>query len=622
MNIKITHQWLLDYLNTDANPYEIQKYLSISGPSIEKIEPFNDDCIYDIEIISNRIDTASVIGIAQEAIAILPRFNKKALLKLNPFKKYRFSNIKTESKENLKIIINQSNLCSRFTAIILDHVEVNSSPEFIKHRLQAAGIKVINNVVDISNYLMITFGQPVHIFDFDQIKGRKMIMREAKRGEKIVTLDQKEIILNDGDIVIEDGEERLVDLCGIMGGLNSSVTNKTKRILLFVQTYNKEKIRKTVMNTGLRTVAATYFEKGLDEERVEPTLVYGVELLEKYAKAKPISQVFDIYPNPYNPKKIETTFDFIKQKIGLEIDKKTIISILSDLNFKPKAMEDKVIVEIPFYRKYDVSIPEDIVEEIARIYGYDNLPNRLSPPALLIQPVEYDQLFNLSLKIKYFLKHLGLNEVINYSMISKEMIEEWGLEVKNHLRIKNTISKEIEYLRTSLLPSLYKNIKDNQGKREKLKFFEIAKVYLPIKDDLPEEIYRLGIAVNTDYFDLKGIIEALINEIHIDDLDFQIIEKNSIYLVEIDLNQFIKKYRILPKYIPINPYAVIKLDKTFNLSPELTFEKILNKSKQSPLFQKLEVIDLYQNRLTVRFYFSSNQRNITEEEAKKELEKI
>ncbi len=622
MNIKITHQWLLDYLNTDASPYEIQKYLSLSGPSIEKVEQFNDDFIYDIEIISNRIDTASVIGIAQEAMAILPRLNKKVQIKLNPFEKYRFSNIKSESKENLEVIIKQLNLCSRFSAIILDNVEIASSPEFIKHRLQAAGIKVINNVVDISNYLMITLGQPVHIFDFDQIKGRKMIMRESRKNEKIITLDGNEVILNGGDIVIEDGDGRLIDLCGIMGGFNSSVTNKTKRILLFVQTYNKEKIRRTVMTTGVRTVAATYFEKGLDEERVEPTLVYGVELLKKYAKARPISQVFDIYPNPYIPKKIETTFDFINQKIGLEIEKEAVISILTDLNFKPRAEENKLIVEVPFYRKYDISIPEDIVEEIARIYGYNNLPNRLSPPAIVFQPEEYDRLFNLSLKIKYFLKHLGLNEVINYSMISKEMIEEWGLETKNHLRIKNTISKEIEYLRTSLLPSLYKNIKENHGKRERLKFFEIAKIYLPKRDNLPDEVYRLGIAVNTDYFDLKGIVEALISELNIDNLNFQIIEKNGVYLVEIDFEQMIKRYRILPKYIPINPYAVIKLDKTYTLSPNLTFEKIIKKAKQSPLFEKLEVIDLYKNKLTLRFYFTSNQRNITEEEAKKELEKI
>lgn len=622
MNIRISHQWLLDYLDTNARPYEIQKYLSLSGPSIEKVERFGNDFIYDIEIISNRIDMASIIGIAQEAVAILPRFGKKAQLKVNPFEKYRISNLKLTQKENLKVFINQPNLCSRFAAIILDNVKISPSPEFIKHRLQGAGIKVINNVVDISNYLMITLGQPVHIFDFDQIKGQLMIMREAQKGEKIITLDKKEVVLTGGDIVIEDKERRLIDLCGIMGGLNSSVTEKTKKILLFVQTYNKEKIRKTVMTTGVRTVAATYFEKGLDEERVEPTLVYGIELLKEYAQAKPISQVYDIYPNPYVPKKINTSFDFINQKIGLEIDKKTVLSILSDLNFKPRIKGKELIVEVPFYRKYDISLPEDVVEEVARIYGYDNLPNRLPPPAIVFQPEEYDQLFNLSIKIKYFLKHLGLNEVINYSMISKEMIEEWGLDLKNHLKIKNTISKEIEYLRTTLLPSLYKNIQENQGRKEVLKFFEIAKVYHPRKDNLPNEIYRLGIAVNTDYFDIKGIVEALITELNIEALDFDITEKNDIYLVEIDLEKLIKNYHLFPKYHAINPYAVIKLDKTFILSKDLTFEKILNKAKLSPLFQKLEVIDLYKNRLTLRFYFSSNQQNITEEEAKKELEKI
>lgn len=622
MNIRITHQWLQDYLATDASPYEIQKYLSLSGPSIEKVEQSKNDFIYDIEIISNRIDTASVIGIAQEAIAILPRFGKKAKLTVNPFEKYQISNLKHSHKENLKVLIDQPNLCSRFTAIILDKVKISSSPEFIKHRLQSAGIKVINNVVDISNYLMITLGQPVHIFDFDQIKGQLMIVREAQKGEKIITLDKNEVTLTGGDIVIEDKEGRLIDLCGIMGGLNSSVTNKTKRILLFVQTYNKEKIRRTVMTTGVRTIAATYFEKGLDEERVEPTLVYGIELLKEYAQAEPVSQVYDIYPNPYIPKKISTTFDFINQKIGLAIDKKIVLSILSDLNFKPRIKGEELTIEVPFYRKYDISLPEDVVEEVARIYGYDNLPNRLSPPAIVFQPEEYDQLFNLSIKIKYFLKHLGLNEAINYSMISKEMIEEWGLDLKNHLKIKNTISKEIEYLRTTLLPSLYKNIRDNQGKKEVLKFFEIAKVYHPKNDDLPDENYRLGIAVNTDYYDLKGIVEALIGELNIETLNFEIIEKNGIYLVEIDLKNLVKNYHLLPKYHSINPYAVIKLDKTFILSKELTFEKILNQAKLSPLFQKLEVIDLYKNRLTLRFYFSSKQRNINEEEAKKELEKI
>lgn len=623
MNIKITYNWLLDYLETDANPYELQKYLSLSGPSIEKVEKVADDYVFDIEIISNRIDTASVIGIAQEAVAILPLFGKKAKFKINPFEKYQFKNLKIKNeKYDLKVKIEKDNLCSRFSAIVIEDVKIGTSPSFIQKRLQAAGIKVINNVVDISNYLMMTFGQPVHTFDFDEIKKRTMIMREARKGEKIVTLDGKEVVLPGGDIVIEDGQKRLIDLCGIMGGLNSSVTDKTKNVLLFVQTYNKEKIRKTTMTTGVRTVAATFFEKGLDEERVEPTLVFGVELLEKYAFGKTASKVFDIFKNPYKEKQIKTSYSFFERKIGIKIDKKTIKKILLNLGFKVEEKEDNLIVRVPFYRKYDISIPEDLVEEVARVYGYNNLPNYLSPAVFVSQPESYEKFFNLSLKIKYFLKHLGLNEVINYSMISKKMIEDWRDDPKNYLRLSNTISEEIEYMRQSLLPSLFKNIKDNQGKKEVLRFFEIAKIYHPRKNDLPEEKYKLAIAVNTDYFDLKGIVEALLKELNIDDFDFQIKEKQGVFMVEVDFEELIKNYRLIALYKPISPYAVIKLDKTFDLSESLKYLDIKEKVLKSKLVQKLEVVSLYKNKLTLRFYFSDSTKNLTEDEAKKELERI
>lgn len=623
MNIKITYNWLLDYLETDASPYELQKYLSLSGPSIEKVEKITDDYIFDIEIISNRIDTASVIGIAQEAAAILPLFGKKAKLKINPFEKYQFKNLKIKDKKyDLKVKIEKDSLCSRFSAIVIENVKIGASPSFIQKRLQAAGIKVINNVVDISNYLMMTFGQPVHIFDFDEIKKGLMIMRESKKGEKIITLDKKEVVLPGGDIVIEDGEGRLIDLCGIMGGLNSSVTDKTKNVLLFVQTYNKEKIRKTTMTTGVRTVAATFFEKGLDEERVEMTLVFGVELLEKYAFGKTASKVFDIFKNPYKEKKIKTSYFFFERKIGVKIDKKIIKNILLNLGFKIEEKDDEIIASVPFYRKYDISIPEDLVEEVARIYGYNNLPNSFSPPVLVYQPESYEKFFNLSLKIKYFLKHLGLNEVINYSMISKKMIEDWGEDPKNYLKISNTISEEIEYMRQSLLPSLFKNIKDNQGKKEVLRFFEIAKVYHPRKNDLPEERYKLGIAVNTDYFDLKGIVEGLLKELNIDNFDFQIKEKEGVFMVEIEVDDLIKNYRQIALYKPINPYAVIKLDKTFDLSESLKYKDIKEKAAKSKLVQKIEVVSLYKNKLTLRFYFSDSTKNLTEDEAKMELERI
>ena len=631
MNIKITYKWILDFLNTDASPFELQKYLSLSGPSIEKVEKDKDDYVFDIEIISNRIDTASAFGVAQEAVAILPFFGKKAKLKFNPFEEYKFLKIIKEEREDnykLNILIKEDNLCSRFSAIILDNVKIGSSPSFIQERLKAAGVKVINNVVDISNYLMLTLGQPTHIFDFDKIsnsdgKSATMIMRQSKKGEKIITLDEKEVKLPGEDIVIEDGKGRLIDLCGIMGGLNSCVSNSTKKIILFVQTYNKQKIRKTVMTTGVRTLAATYFEKGLDEERVEATLVFGVYLLKQYASVKIASKLYDIYPRPYQKKKVATTFSFFEKIMGADIPKEIIIKILNSLGFETKVYGEKIEVFVPHFRKYDINIAEDLVEEVARVYGYNNLPNNFSPPAQVFQPEKFEKIFKVSSKIKYFLKHLGLNEVINYSMISKKIIEEWGLKEKNHLKIKNPISTEIEYLRISLLPSLYKNIKDNEGKREILKFFEIAKVYLPKDNDLPKEDYRLAIAVNTDFFDLKGILEALFLELNIESFTLpKIIKKNNVFLTEINLLSLIEKIKLLPKFNPINPYAVIKLDKTFKLGKNINFKKIKEKAFQSPYLDKIEILSLFKNKLTLRFYYSAKDRNLTEEEAKEELNKI
>ncbi len=636
MNIKITYNWLLEYLETDASPYELQKYLSLCGPSVERVHKAGDDYVLDIEITSNRIDMASVIGIAQEAQAILPMFGKKAKLKTNPLNDLKLSQIRPAHKFDLNIDIKNSDLVSRFTAIIFDGVIISESPDFIKKRLSAVDVKVINNVVDISNYLMITLGQPVHVFDYEKINQAKMIVRDSRKGEGIITLDGKELTLPGGDIVIEDGSGKLIDLCGIMGGNNSAISNTTNKVVLFVQTYNKEKVRKTVMTTNQRTLAATYFEKGLDEERVEPTTVLGSQLIEKYCQGKIASRIYDIYPHPYIPAKLKIEVEKFSKLIGINIDKKTIIKILSNLGFATTEKDQLITALIPPSRKLDISIAEDLIEEVARIYGYHNLPNHIPPVRLINQDENIEKLFKTQQKLKYFLKHLGLNEVINYSMVSKEQLIEFGLDPKKHLRLSNTLSKDIEYLRTCLTVSLFKNIKDNIGKKEVMRFFEIGKVYLkdspykdcPYKESPCQEVYRLCVAVNTDYFDLKGIIEAIYKELNIDvgNKNFcsvpDIIEKDNIFLAEIDFKKLVESYLPIPKYQSINPFAVIKLDKTFTLSPQTTYELLRIKAFQSKLLQKINVLTLYKNKLTLRFYYSSKKKNITEEEAKRELEKI
>lgn len=662
MNIKITHNWLLEYLDTNANPYEIQKYLSLCGPSIERIEKKGNDYIYDIEITSNRIDTACVFGIAQEACAILPQFGKKAKLKFNPLIKYTFKNIdnnQNKQDKKLNIQIKNNKLCSRFTAIVLSDILLKASSDLIKKRLELCDFKSINNIVDISNYLMISLGQPTHIFDYDKIKNAEMIIRESKKHEKVITLDGNEIILPGGDIVIEDKYGKIIDLCGIMGGLNSSITSKTKNIIFFVQTYNKVKIRKTSMITGQRTIAATYFEKGLDEERVEPTVAYGIDLLKKYANAKISSKLYDIYPKKHSTKTISISTNYIEKSIGTKIDKNKIISILSNLGFSVHTEKNKnteLTITIPSYRRYDVDIKQDIIEEVARIYGYHNIPSNLQPTANIKQDTQMQAFFNIQNKTKYLLKHIGLHEVINYSMISKTQIENLGLKTDKHLRLSNSLSQDIEYLRMTLIPSLIKNIKQNEGKRDILRFFEIAKIYIKKKNELPNEKYMLSIAVNTSFSDLKGILETLLSELNIcnyetrlvisdifsNNISAQLLIKNEnagylgklkseyinknkvnskIYVAELDFSSLVKNFNILSRFYPINPYAVIKLDLNIKLSKNITYAQIINKAYKSLKYiQNIKLIDLFNNKATLRFYFSSNTRNITEKEVKTQLE--
>lgn len=655
----------MEYLETDADPYEFQKYLSLCGPSIETVEKIGEDFVFDIEVTSNRVDMASVYGIAQEAQAILPQFGKKAILKNNVLKKYSFDNLRAEptSTHALKVKIEDQSLVSRFTAVVYDSIQIKQSPEYISRRLALCGVKVINNVVDISNYLMLSLGQPVHMFDFDQIIDSVMIVRTSIKGEKLITLDDKEIVLPGGDIVIEDGSGRLIDLCGIMGGKNSSITNETTRVVFFVQTYDKKHIRQTSMATGQRTLASAYFEKDLDTERVEPTFVYGHELLQNLANGIVRSELLDLYFHKRKEKHIKTYLKDIHRVVGIPIDEEKVTSILIHLGFQVNRHENNELaypdgvsfdIAVPTYRTDDVSIQEDIIEEVARVYGYHNLPNNISPLIHIKQPKYIQQLFTVQYKTKYFLKHIGLHEFLNYSMVSADLLVKLDYNISKHLKISNSISSEIEYMRTSLLPSLLQNMKQNIGKKEVLKFFEIAKIYHKTQNNLPKEIYKLAIAVNTDIMDLKGIVTALFLELNMQDLSLKntnhhlsstsesIISKGNIigffgalhqkyndilginqpiYLAEIDFEPLLTQYSpIHPYHIP-SPYAMVKLDLTFEKT--YLYQEIQTMSLQaSKLIHHMEYLSSFDNKITIRYFFNSPDRNITEEEAKIELEKV
>lgn len=658
MNIRITHNWLLEYLETNATPYDIQKCLSLCGPSIEKVEKIGDDYVYEIEITTNRVDTAAVVGIAREASAILPQFGFKATGLLRPNVMSGLAMTKDIANKLDLIIEDKNKLCRRILAVVIDNVAVKPSPSYIKERLESCDIRSLNNLVDITNYVMLEVGHPTHVFDYDRIKSHKLILRHAQDKEEIITLDDKKYNLCEDDIIIDDGTGQVIDLPGIMGTKNSVVTPETKRIIFFIESNDPILIRKSSMKYGIRTMAATINEKSPDPELAKVALLRGIELFQKIASGKVASPIYDIYTNPYKQKTVSISFEEINRIIGVKIPEKKIIQILTSLGFKIHLGDGrtKMDLSVPSYRDKDVSIKEDIIEEIARVHGYQNLPNNIQLPAYVSQPKEMEKMFEYQSKIKYFLKHLGLTEVMNYSMTSKEMIEMFDLKVEDHLKVKNSISEEIEYLRTHLTSSLVKNIKENEGKKDELKLFEIAKTYKKKVDDLPVEKYKVGIVINTNFSELKGIIESLFQELNIDNYQIKKSEnpvlssnnqgqivingkkigefgqikstyklrikaKSEIFLAVLDFESLINQAKLLPTYKSINPYAVIKLDLTTD--SKKTFEEIKKLSfDNSKYLQKVEFLNTFENKISLRFYFTSNLKNLTEEEAKEQIGKI
>ncbi|MDA1317525.1 MAG: phenylalanine--tRNA ligase beta subunit-related protein, partial [bacterium] len=491
-------------------------------------------------------------------------------------------------------------------------------------------------------------------------------IRESKKGEKITSLENKTYELPGGDIVIDDGNGTIIDLPGIIGTSNSVVIDSTKNILFFIDNNNPVKMRRTSMSLGIRTNAASLNEKEPDPKLAFTAFLRGIELYELVAGAKITSKYLDIYPSPQTPSTIKVYLKDIHRIMGIIIEEDEIMSILSNLGFEsirhenPElAYPDGVYFEIvvPTGRIKDIQIKEDIVEEIARIYGYHNFPNTISPMVYIKQPQEVEHLFKVQYKAKYFLKHIGLHEIMNYSMISKSLIEAMGMEPKDHLKLANTISTEIEYMRISLIPSLVKNIKDNRGKREVLTFFEIAKTYTERASDLPIEEYKLGIATTTDFADIKGIITSLFADLKITDFDIEAGEDDllangesailmhkgkqvgilgkleakhsqlmelsgSVYVAEILFEFIAGEYTSMGKYTQPNQYAVVKLDTTIEPG-EKSFKQIQKLAHAtSTLLQKVEYISSYQTNISLRCYFTSPTENISEEIAKKELEKI
>jgi phenylalanyl-tRNA synthetase beta chain len=632
MDIKILDSWLREYLETTAKPVDLAKYLSLSGPSVERIEEKDGDFIYDIEVTTNRIDSASVYGIAREASAILPRFGVKAKLK----------NLRSESKDYiftkkvsyLSATVDEK-LCPRFTAVLIKNVVNGQSPEYIKKRLESSDIRPINNIVDISNYIMLELGQPVHTFDYDKIKGAKMILRESKKGEIIETLDDKKFTLNGGDIVIEDGKGRLIDLAGIMGGKLSAVDEHTKNVLLFIQTYNPINIRKTSMSLAQRTMAATIFEKGIDTELVAPAILQAIELFKTLTKGVVSKEILNIYPEPYKTLSAKISYDFIKNRLGIEVPKKDVVSYLSSLGFECNWSGNMLTAKIPSFRAKDVKLSEDLLEEIARIYGYHNLPSKIMEGDLPERP--RDTKFSFEQNIRNILSGFGGMEIYTLSLVPQNYVDE------KCLKLKNALGPDTEYLRTSMMPSIVAAANENIGLAEKFHLFEIANVYISKPADLPEEILMLaGIFLKYSYRQAKGIVEGLFEKINLKvtykseeskgfgaskcvfiyykDIyigKLGILENTDLVYYEFVVEKLLEFSPKVISFIPISKYPAQIEDINFILPETTRVGEVVDSIKNIKFINNVELVDTYQSSCSFRIWYQDTKKTLTNEDVEK-----
>lgn len=461
-----------------------------------------DDAVYDIEVTTNRPDALGIVGLAREAVAAtggeflwtdpeLPRFKIQ--------------------DSAFKVAIQAKKLCPRYFGIRINGVRVGESDPVIKERLVSAGLRPINSVVDITNYVMLELGQPMHAFDADKLAGGRIVVREARDGEELVALDGTTCALKKGMLVIADAEKP-VAVAGIMGGLHSGVTAETKNIVLEAASFDSTSVRRTGRALNLRTDAVMRFEKNLPQGLVGPSAARAAELVLKYCGGEIVASA-DVVAVKEKLPKLSVAPKMLSAKIGVELKAPEIKNYLSSLGFKVTGTTAKLSVGVPYWRAGDITIPEDLVEEVARLYGYHNLPSLLPPGTLAGEAP--DKIFAVERSIRSALVSAGANDLVSTSLVGADLLKKSGEAEEPVARISNPLTTDLEFLRPSHRGRLLELVRNNEKAFASGSAFEIGNVFVPDveADELPLEVLSLGIVAwgasdkGQIFFQLKGLVE-------------------------------------------------------------------------------------------------------------------
>ena len=619
-----------------------------------------NDYILDLSITPNRADALSMRGLTYELGAL---YNNKV----------DFNDVEKEENyeaTSLQVAI-ESDSCRNYVGQIVKNVEVKSSPLWLQTRLMNSGIRPINNIVDITNYVLLEFGQPMHAFDKDLV-GDKIVVRDAKEGEVLETLDGEERKLQTSDLVITDGT-RAIALGGVMGGKNTEVSEETKNIILESAYFNPTSVRRTSAAHGLRSDSSARFEKGIDPNMQKAALARAVELILELCPNAVVESSVGIVKKE-EEKVVEITTSYINNYLGITLSTEEIADILEGLSFTVEVTGESLVVKVPT-RRPDISIKQDLVEEVIRIYGYDNLASTLPKFSKTTKGgLTYSQRMVRDLRAVY--ASLGFNDTINYSLVSEEEATEYTLEDHHKVRLLMPMTETHSTLRQSLVPGLLNTVQYNVARKQKdLKLLEIGRVFFGSGDDniQPKETLYLSAALtgeekatkwlkessSLDFFAAKGYLEVIFDSLGLDEkvtykksklegmhpgrfaevylgekrIGFigevhpQVADKlglNTTYVFEINLDEVISESKVKPKYEEVTKYPEITRDIAMLVDVKDEYQNIYNviESVNSKLITKVELFDLYvgaellagKKSLALTITYSDKQKTLTDEE--------
>lgn len=669
-------------LNLDIHDYPEQiedgimildkKYEKDLGKDIVEVLDLKEEII-EFEITPNRPDCLSIEGLGREtAVSLNKEFKhpRKNLDELNIPNK--------EEIEGLKVDITAPDLCYRYIARIVKNVKIEQSPEWLKKRLKACGVRSVNNIVDITNYVMLEMGQPMHAFDINSINGKQITVRRAKNGEKITTLDEQERILDENDLVIADSEKP-VAIAGVMGGLNSEIEEDTKTVVFESAMFYGGNIRKTAKKLGLRTESSSRFEKGLSSENALRAINRAIELVELLGAGEIVEGKIDVYPTKQKINKIKLDVERINNLLGTNLSKKEIIDILEKLEIK---IENDMAIA-PYFRM-DLEFLADLAEEVARIYGYDKLETKLVRAETTLGIKNKEQ--KIEDKIQDVLITNGLSEIYTYGFLSEKDLEKSKIKeevIENSIKIINPLGDEFKLMRPTTIPSMMQILAlNNNRKNQNVKLFDISRNYKNTNNQvengevpLQENILTIGVyGEDSDFYTLKGLVENILEVANVNRYDIKKETENQsyhpgrcatlkvgndiiatfgevhpevltnydinkrVYLAEINITKIVKysksnkKYQEVPKFPAVERDIAVIVDEQVQVGDiEQTITKKAKKLlKGKKSLENLKLFDIYrdekigENKKSVAYslIFRDTTKSLSDEEINPVMEEI